>query len=80
MFEKVFVVPGAGVKVPLPLPGGGHVPKGGKLLERSFSIERLITSGDLVVGTAPADEPPVTLTTAPAEKAVETAPAQKGKG
>lgn len=56
--EKVYVVPGAGRKVPLPLPGGGFVPAAGKSLPRATRIERLITSGDLVVTDPPTSAAP----------------------
>jgi hypothetical protein len=60
--ESVFVKPGAGRVVPLPVPGGSiKVPAEGKVIERDFHVERLISCGDLVVGKLPAapsaDEP-----------------------
>lgn len=77
--EKIYVVPGAGRKVPLPLPGGGFVPAAGKSLPRTTRIERLIASGDLVVSNAPASE----AAAAPAEPAAAdagTTAAAKVKG
>jgi hypothetical protein len=54
--ESVFVVPGAGRLVPLPLPGGGSVPAEGKSVQRTMAVERLITTGDLVIPPAPESE------------------------
>lgn len=61
---KVFVTPGPGRKVPLPIPGGGLVPAEGDTVVQTTAVTRLIASGDLVVGKAPEGAPPVTKSTA----------------
>jgi hypothetical protein len=89
--NKVFVTPGAGRKVPLPLPGGGSVPAGGATVVKTLHVVRLIASGDLVEGTAPENVAPVTLRTQrgsahvtppaaePVTPAAPPAPAAKGE-
>lgn len=86
---KVYVTPGKGVKVPLPIPGGGSVPAEGATVVRNTAVNRLIAHGDLVVGTAPPPGAPVTKTTARVKPAAVTpgapaatetaAPATKGE-
>ncbi len=60
MYElpKVYVKPGEGRKVPLPVPGGEIIPGLGKEVRRTAAVERLIASGDLVVPDAPKAEAP----------------------
>jgi hypothetical protein len=77
--ERIFVVPGAGVKVPLPLPGGGNVPAAGKFVDKSLSVLRLLAVGDLVEGKPPEAEVATVQTTAPAEPPAEAALAPAGK-
>jgi hypothetical protein len=59
MYElpKVFVKPGEGRKVPLPIAGGEIIHGLGKLVTRTVAVERLIASGDLVVPEPPKAEP-----------------------
>ena len=63
--ERIFVVPGAGVKVPLPLPGGGNVPAAGRFVDKDFAVIRLLKAKDLVEGKPPEVEVATTQTTAP---------------
>ena len=74
---KVFVKPGKGVRVPLPLPGGlGNVPKEGREVIRSVAIERLITSKDLVEANNPAEAPVPEPKAEPAPETKEIAAAE----
>jgi hypothetical protein len=79
-FPKVFVKPGEGRRVPLPLPGRlGSVPAAGRMVAKDFAIQRLIRNGDLVVGAPPAAAPE-TPAPAPAPAAEAAAATQKVKG
>ena len=54
---RVFVKPGEGVKVPLPIPGGqGLVPKEGREVVRDLNVERLLRTRDLVEAKPPKDD------------------------
>lgn len=58
---RIFVVPGAGRKMPLPIPGSNAaVPAEGRLVLNSFAVQRLLRCGDLVAGAAPAAAPGAT--------------------
>jgi hypothetical protein len=63
----IFVVPGAGRKVPLPVPGGRSVPAAGTYVTKTLAVTRLLRTGDLVETTAPEKAEPVTRSTAKAD-------------
>lgn len=72
---KVFVVPGAGRKMPLPVPGDKiSVPAEGRLVIKSLAVMRLLRCGDLVEQSAPAPVP--TQTPASAAPIKPAAPPQ----
>jgi hypothetical protein len=73
--DKIFVVPGEGRKVPLPLPGGGFVPAAGAWVQKSMHVHRLIRSKDLVEAKPP--EPPAPEVETPPETPAPDAPATK---
>ncbi len=57
--DQVYVKPGPGRKVPLPIPGGeGVVPAEGKTVTKSRAVRRLLRTGDLELATAPATAKP----------------------
>ena len=56
--EKIFVKPGEGRKVPLPIPGTSvKVPADGLNVVKGFAVIRLLRVGDLVPATPPAAAP-----------------------
>lgn len=57
--EKIFVKPGVGRKVPLPIPGtGDKVPAEGKSVVKSRAVRRLLIAKDLVEATPTATSTP----------------------
>ncbi len=59
--EKIFVKPGEGRKVPLPIPGTNvRVPADGLNVVKDFAVIRLLRTGDLVAGDKPGAAPATT--------------------
>ncbi len=78
--EKIFVKPGEGRKVPLPIPGTNvRVPADGRTVVKDIAVIRLLRVGDLVKTEPPsAATAPTAAAPAPAATAATKTTAKEG--